>query len=379
MDPALNCNNIIKNLDDVEYASEVFYLIRREMSDIESFLNQCNAYWNERYSDVEIFTDYDLYNRANLGKGYDKILNPNACHKVPDEYRKYFPSRSFTFADGSGICNVYSVIWSDITTNNATRYAKFTNNGDVHMGKQGAKLDTTIDYSILDSTFNYVVKSNIKNKHNEFEFSNDGKVITKKYNNCTNRYNLKDGIRDVIIENNDSNRNITFRYKYDRDNKLINFRCEIDTKKNSGSINGKYIVEVGEDYIKPVYITRKGNKTDLRFDTEHAFEFQSIIEDYLYNPSEHISSKIEYDYGSLAIDIINRAFSLEMLNDITMSDNIKKDLREIDNNIKAYMGEMPISRLQYNMRSALTKSSANLREKKKIKRMVRKRYNYNRG
>jgi hypothetical protein len=62
-----------------------------------------------------------------------------------------------------------------------------------------------------------------------------------------------------------------------------------------------------------------------------------------------------------------------------MSDNIKKDLREIDNNIKAYMGEMPISRLQYNMRSALTKSSANLREKKKIKRMVRKRYNYNRG
>jgi len=379
MDPALNCNNIIKNLKDVSYAEEVFYLIRREMSDIESFLNQCDAYWNERYSDVEIFTDYDLYNRRDLGKGYDKILNPNVYTRVPLEYKKYFPLRSFTFSDGSGICNVYSVIWSDITTNNATRYVKFTNNGDVHMGKQGAKLNTTIDYSILDSKFKYVVKSNSMNKQNHLEFSNDGKVITKKYNGCTNKYNISEGTRDIIIENNNANRNLSFRYSYDRDNKLVNFRCEIDTKKNSGSINGKYIVEVGEDYIKPLYITRKGTKTDLRFDEEHSLEFQTIISNYLYNPSENTSSKIEYDYGSIAIDIINRAYNLETLDNITMSDTIKKDLREIDNNIKAYMGEMPISRLQYNMRSALTKSSSNLREKKKIKRMVRKRYNYNRG
>ena len=103
------------------------------------------------------------------------------------------------------------------------------------------------------------------------------------------------------------------------------------------------------------------------------------MSDYLYNPSEYMSSKIEYDYGSIAIDILNRAYNLETLDNITMSEVIKKDLRDIDNNIKSYIGEIPIQRLEYIMRSALTKSSSNIREKKKIKRMVRKRYNFNRG
>ena len=378
IDPALNCSNIIKNLNDVEYASDVFTLIRREMSDIESFLNQCNAYWVEKYDDVEIFSDYNLYERTNLGKGYDKILNPNKNTKVSDEYKKYFPLRSFAFADGSGICNVYSVIWSDITTNNATRYARFNNNGDVYLGKQGAKLNTKIDYNILDSTFKYGVKASTKS-NTDLEFSSDETVVIKRYNNCTNKYNLKDGTREVTIVNNSDRRNITFKYKYDSDNKLTTFRCEIDTKKNNGSINGKYIVEVGEDYIKPIYISRKGIKTDLRYDRDHTYEFESIMSDYLYNPSEYMSSKIEYDYGSIAIDILNRAYNLETLDNITMSEVIKKDLRDIDNNIKAYIGEIPIQRLEYIMRSALTKSSSNIREKKKIKRMVRKRYNFNRG
>ena len=374
-----NYYRLISYLDDVNAAKDNVAKIRREISDAENFFKLINAHWKEIFCDTEILTEnFDLINYANSDEeknnNYNKLEKKYTKGCIDDSLRKYLPLRTFSFNNDKGLCNVYTIKWKNIVTNKSIRNIEFKNNGIIIMNKKGRDTDSELYYDMFYRLYNYEVKA--KNKGYIIRYYKDNKYIIKKYNNLLIKHNIFN--HDKVIEFNSlfDNNKIDYKLFFDKNNELTKVRCNMNTYGAKNSVLSSYKVEIGKDYIKPFYYSKKSNKTDLR----NSKEFTNKLIKFIYldfyntlygNKEDEPVKDIKTEYIPVVLRSLN---DLVPFHSYSMSQNTKNTLTGIDSTIKGYLGEIPFNDLETIMKKDMKQSSKTYSENYKNK-ILKKKFN----
>ena len=374
-----NYYRLISYLDDVNNAKENIAKIRREISDAENFFKLINAHWNETFCDTEILTeDFNLIRYANNSEekdnNFNKLENKYSKGHIDDSLRKYLPLRTFSFNNDKGLCNVYTIKWNNIATNKSIRNIEFKNNGIITMKKRGRDTDSSLYYDMFYGLYNYEVDA--KNKGYKVNYYKDNKYIIKKYNNLVIKHNIFNHDKILCFNSYINNNKIDYKFYFDKNNELTKVRCNMDTYGAKNKIISSYRVEIGKDYIKPFYYSKKGIKTDLRDSKEYTNKLMKIIYldfyDTLYKESDNDYIKeIKTEYLPV---ILRSCTNIEPFYSYNMSQNTKNTLTKIDSTIKGYLGEIPFNDLETTMKKDMKQSSKSYTDNYGYK-IFKKKYN----
>lgn len=352
-----NMTRIKHKIQDEEYARVLKNRIRSEMSDAESFFLISNAFWEERFYDTEILCDKkkvygyeDTYDN-DLGFSFNKIYKPNIGNKIDSSLKKYYPIRTFYFDNNKAICNVYGILWDNITTNKGVRDLYIRNDGLFALNKNGNKVSYKIRYDVKDESYSFDIK-----KHGKFEyidFSNKKDYIVKKRNNVTFLFNKK--TENKVIQFTDYNKenvySSTYNLFYDENNNLTKLQLLMDIHKENKRLNGSYFIEIDNNTIKPYFISRKGVKTDLREDMDRSLDLSLLLyKEYKDTLNDKDNSVINNNLKLYALDRIIDSFDGLKLNNEVLNNTVKEVINSIDNSIKPYLGEIPFTSLNEHMR-----------------------------
>ena len=255
--------------------------VLEEMQYAERILNSWNAFWLEEYKQVvlpqEYFDDfiYDYFKLSDEDKAENSKIDK---HTSMEEYNG-IPLRHIMLG-GKYSCDVSTIDWYGIETNNSIRELVFHNNGDINLHKGSIKKKTkahptTIsydaNYNVLSTDFDIsITLENLNNKYTNLTFS-------LKDNNLIEKYNDIEIIRDLntwtklirIIKKHDkrdgqNNASVTFETALNPDDSFKYGAVTIETHKGNGKVNGTYRFDVSRKKgIRANYYSRKGVKIDL--------------------------------------------------------------------------------------------------------------------
>ena len=355
-----NINNIKNNLIDENYARDLLIRIRRELSDVEHFFLNSSAHWEERFYDTEIVGNKDkIYGYEDLfdndlGYNFNKIYRPNIGVKIDSSLKKYYPLRTFYFDDNKAICNVYGILWDDITTNKGKRDLYIRNNGLFALNKYGKTVSYKLRYDVQNDSYSFDIKKH-KDRCDFIDFSNNKDYIVKKLNKVTFLYNKQTDNKIVhyVDYNQDNNYSSTYSIFYDKDNNLNKIQLLMDMHKVNGRPNGSYFIEIDKNNIKPLFITRKGIRSDLRGSKSKSLDLSMFIykdyEDTLNKEEDQTFKNLKlYALGKVIDSFENKTLSNEKINE-----SVKDAINKIDNSITPFLGEIPFSSLDSKMRNDL--------------------------
>ena len=374
VDSVVNINAIKRKLIDENFARDLLIRIRSEYSDIEDYLMNSNAHWEEYFYDTEIKYNkpesyaYKEDNDRSLDYNFNKIYKPNIGNKINSNLKKYYPLRTFYFDNKNAICNVYSIQLNNITTNNSVRDIFIRNDGLITIDKYGKNLSYKLEYSVKDDYYNL----NIKNKKNKdhITLKSSESYIIKKYNNLTYIYDRY--TRCKYIELNDFNKdlNLSFKYilDYDENNNLKAIELNIDNYKENGRVDTKYHIEVSDN---PSYeITgRNGKKINKNKEFDSLLNFTILmIKDYEKSLKEESINKIYPLKKSIQYEISSFLKGNPLYYE-HINNNVINLLEDIDRVFSNVNGEIPLSSLNEKIKEDLgvTKTKIN-----KGKTLVRK-------
>ncbi len=258
-----------------------------EMQYAEEILNSWNAFWWEEYQDVVLPQEYfdsfawDYLKLSDEDKAENSKIDE---YTSTDEY-KGIPLKHIMLGDKYS-CDVSTINWYGIVTNNSTRKLVFHNNGDINLYKGSIKKKTkahpiTIsydaNYNVLSTDFDIsITLDNLKddflakNKYTYLTLSLKDNILTEKFNDIEIMRDLSTGMRLVRIvkkydkRDRQNNASVSFEAALNPDDSLEYGAVAIETHKRNGKINGTYRFDVSRKKgIHANFYSRKGVKIDL--------------------------------------------------------------------------------------------------------------------
>lgn len=348
-----NINSINNKISNPEKARILISRIRKELCDAENHFIDSNAHWEEVFYDVEIISDKnrsyehkDLIDN-DLGYNFNKIYRPNMGSKIDSNLRSYYPLRMFYFDDQKAICNVYGILWDNITTRRSKRDLYVRNDGLIVLNKYGRNVSYKLKYDVKDESYAFSIK-----RHNEYDFidfSHSNDCVTKSLNNIKVLYNLSDNTKVVSFKDINRKNNFATEYLlfYDRENKLSKVRIMMDIIKENGRTGNYFMLDITKNGVQSYYINRKGMKSELSERPEKALKFGV----YLSNEyRETLNNGEPSDFNNLKLYALEKAISANPLTEEGIVPVVKDALLNIDNSITAYLGEIPFPNLDRVMR-----------------------------
>ena len=372
-----NYERLRDNVKDEREASLLLTKIRSELSDSENYLLNTKCSWQEHFLNSEIYSNgkhinYDrIKYSSNFGNSFNKLVNLSTTYRVSPYVKQFLPIRIFAFDDNKYICNVYSVLW-DVYTNKAKRKILFNANGEIFLEKEGNNIMYKILYDLKDDTYDF----NIFKDSINLRLKKNDNYITKRYSLTEYTYDIKNGSKNINVTDNLSHSDHTSSYDlyYDEDNKLYlaNVKINLFSKKNDKiKNNGMFIIEMSDHHIKPLYISNKGVKVNLKDDPKLSLNLSRIIyTDYdeactKYENKPNIDNYIIKHTLEKVID----SFGFINLDDEYMSSELVDKLDKVDSTISTFFGEIPFNTLTDLMKCDIRTSRA--KKKRRSKKLVR--------
>ena len=258
-----------------------------EMQHAEKILNSWNAFWWEEYQNVVLPQEYfdafawDYLKLSDEDKAEDSKIDK---HTSTDEY-KGIPLKHIMLG-GKYSCDVSTINWHGILTNNSSRKLLFHNNGNIELHKGSLKKQTknhpttigyNANYNVLSNDFDMsITLDNLtdnfleKHKYTYLTISLKDNILTEKFNDIEIIRDLNTGVKLIrIMKKHDkrdkqNNSSVVFEAVLNPDNSLEMGAIAINTLKGNGKVNGTYRFDVSRKKgVRANFYSRKGIKIDL--------------------------------------------------------------------------------------------------------------------
>ncbi len=258
--------------------------VLNEMKNAEEVINSWNAYWCEKYEDCVLPQEYfDRFPWEN--KHLDKDEIPKIDKSTYTTEYNGIPLKHIMLG-GKFSCDVGTIDWCGISTNNSTRRIVFHNDGSIYLEKNSIKNQTkkhpiniqyNANYNVLSADFDVSITIDQltddwreKYKYTYFTILLKDNVLTEKLNNIEIIKDLNTGTKKIKIEkkydkrNRQNNTSVLFEAVLNQDDSLQIGAVAINTYKGNGKINGTYRFDVSRKKgIRANFYSRKGIKVDL--------------------------------------------------------------------------------------------------------------------
>ena len=374
---AENYERLRDNLKDEKEASILVTKIRSELSDSENYLLNTNCFWQEHFLNSEIYSNgkhinYDnIKYSSNFGNSFNKLVNLSTTYRVSPYVKQFLPLRIFAFDDNKYICNVYSILW-DVYTNKAKRKMLFNANGEIFLEKEGNNIMYKILYDLKDDTYDF----NIFKDSVNLRLKKNDNYITKRYSLTEIIHDIKNGSKNINVMDNlsHSDHNTSYDLYYDEDNKLYLVNVKVNLlqhKKDKVKNNGMFIVEISDHHIKPLFISNKGVKVNLKDDPKLSLNLSRIIYSDYEEALEKYNNKPNIDNYVIkhSLEKVIDSFSYLNLDEEYMDEELLNKLEKVDHTISTFFGEIPFNTLTELMKCDIRTSRA--KKKRKVKRLVK--------
>lgn len=341
--------------------------VLEEMQHAEKILNSWNAFWSEEYQDVVLpqeYFDTFAYDYLNLSDE-DKAENSKIDKYTSTDEYKGIPLKHIMLG-GKYNCDISTINWYGITTNNSTRKLVFHNNGNIELYKDSIKKQTKTHPTTIDYNVNYNVLSNsfdisitldnltddflLKHKFTHLTLSLKDNILTEKYNDIEIIRDLNAGTKLIrIIKKYDkrykqNNASVVFETALNKDNSLEIGAIAINTHKGNGKVNGIYRFDVSRKKgVRANFYSRKGIKVDLTtnpamLNTANALLLPApnsqssgdiIVSNFAYSTQNTIAKNLT----EKVISFDNSDFNMEA---------VKQSETRIIETLKCIKGELPL-------------------------------------
>lgn len=254
--------------------------ILKEMKSAEQVLLTWNAHWWENYKNCVFPSEYfDLMS-------FEKLELKRNCSQIESETDVYqgIPLKHIEL-DGQYWCDVCTIKWNPIITNNSSRKLEFNNTGEITLLKDSKKLTKqrpnrivyTANYNVLSNDFTLDLEINKllpthyhKIDVEKISISLTNNLLTKRFNDIEIIQDLNTGMKLVRIvkkrdkRNRQNNASVVFEATLNSDDSLEMGAVAINTYKGNGKVNGTYRFDVSRKKgIRANFYSRKGVKVDL--------------------------------------------------------------------------------------------------------------------
>ena len=355
-----NINSIKYKLIDENYARDLLIRIRREYSDIENYLHNSNASWEEYFYDTEIVSnDHKIYDYKddddpNLEYNFKKIYKPNMSVKIDSNLKKYYPLRTFYFDNKRAICNVYGIYLDNIVTNKSLRDIYVRNDGLFIINKFGRNISYRLKYSVIDETYDFKIKRN--NDEAFIGISNNENFLVKKYNNVTIYHDDNSKYKYIELKDHNNKLNVETKYTlvYDKNNDLKIIDVDMSKLKGNGRVESTFNLSIGDYSSYKVYKRNGEDKKTNIFSNRHMF-LSLLDNDYKTTLYEH-DDKPETHLKLFLLEEINRYMREQEYNSSNIDNFVMNISNEVDKSIANLYGEIPFASLNDKLREDISLS-----------------------
>lgn len=210
---------------------QVVEKVLKEMEKAEKTLIEWKAYWKEIYTNcyVDDITRINCDRRVYRGNSYDEIY----ASKLGLEFLKIDPfsiireprssSLKNLVSNGNHECQVNTILWKDIRTNNSVRQIEFNSDGNISLTKKGRHSQNMCyesSYNVGSSNFTF----DIEIPHiDDIIISASDKLFEIKHSNMDIINNLDKNTKTIVIKciNNRGKVNKTYVFKIDNQNNIF--------------------------------------------------------------------------------------------------------------------------------------------------------------
>lgn len=361
----------MKNLDN-EMQNIAVQNVLKEMQEAEEILTNWGAFWWEGYEDTVLPQEYfDRFHFDNEGLGEE-------AKKIQTSTDQYMgvPLRHLMLSDTCG-CDVSTIVWSGILTNNASRRIKFHNTGDITLEKDPNKRPTAkhprtvsydASYNVLTNDFKIDIALTGPSQSWRTDFEHDdmsialkGNLVIKKLNGMEIVQDLETGMKLVRItqkydkRHKENNTSVFFEAALNPDDSLEKGSIVLNTHKGNGKINGTYRFSASrQNGVSAIFTSRKGVKFDLAAD-----HMMLGVSTHLLLPApinQTTGDKVIASFANSTQDAITKNLSQKEVifdpRDFDMATVKQADARVMDT-IRSIKGELPLPGLTQRVEECL--------------------------
>ena len=334
--------------------------VLEEMQKAEETINSWNAMWWEEYVDCVLPQEYfDRFHWEN--EKLDSEISKIDQETKTDKYNG-IPLKSIVLGDKYN-CDIGTIYWHGIKTNNSIRRIVFHNDGSIYLEKNSIKNQTekrprrisyNASYNVLLNDFNIsIILDQLTNDWIQ-KYQNMFFLMALKDNVLTERFDNIEIVKDfhqktklIKITKKVEEKTVIFEGKLDTKNNVEIATITINTHKGNGKINGIYKIGVNRKKgIFANFYSRKGVKFDLTIDPILLNTAREMLLSILNAQKDR--DDIIADFVNSFLNIIDKILIKEDVNfdnfEINMA-TVKQIENRIIEMIKSIKGELPLQGL----------------------------------
>ena len=334
--------------------------VLEEMQKAEETINSWNAMWWEEYVDCVLPQEYfDRFHWEN--EKLDSEVSKIDQKTETDKYNG-IPLKNIVLG-GKYSCDIGTISWHGIKTNNSIRRIVFHNDGSIYLEKNSIKNQTekrprrisyNASYNVLLNDFNIsIILDQLTNDWIQ-KYQNMFFLMALKDNVLTERFDNIEIVKDfhqktklIKITKKVEEKTVIFEGKLDTKNNVEIATITINTHKGNGKINGIYRIGVNrKKEIFANFYSRKGIKFDLTIDPMLLNTARELL--LSISNSQKDRDDIIADFVNSFLNIIDKSLIKEDVNfdnfEINMA-TVKQIENRIIEMIKSIKGELPLQGL----------------------------------
>lgn len=334
--------------------------VLEEMQKAEETINSWNAMWWEEYVDCVLPQEYfDRFHWEN--EKLDSEISKIDQETKTDKYNG-IPLKSIVLGDKYN-CDIGTIYWYGIKTNNSIRRIVFHNDGSIYLEKNSIKNQTekrprrisyNASYNVLLNDFNIsIILDQLTNDWIQ-KYQNMFFLMALKDNVLTERFDNIEIVKDfhqktklIKITKKVEEKTVIFEGKLDTKNNVEIATITINTHKGNRKINGIYRIGVNrKKEIFANFYSRKGIKFDLTIDPMLLNTARELL--LSISNSQKDRDDIIADFVNSFLNIIDKSLIKEDVNFDNFEINMET-IKQIENRIiemiKSIKGELPLQGL----------------------------------